>query len=122
MAIPGLHVDPHAAYSSLERLRDLALEHDAELFYAHDKESYPRYLKAPTFYSCTRRFARQRARSLSSRMAAQQDAASITLDIDRDRKQIRQQKQRAEIDLHEGADYAAPPRTRAIEHPGGDHE
>ncbi|MET0183671.1 MAG: N-acyl homoserine lactonase family protein [Caulobacterales bacterium] len=51
MAIPALHVDPRKAYSSMERLRDLAQEHDAELFFAHDKESFPNYLKAPYYYS-----------------------------------------------------------------------
>lgn len=51
MAIPGLHVDPRKAYATLERLRDLAREHDAELFFSHDKDSYPAYLKAPFFYS-----------------------------------------------------------------------
>lgn len=51
MAIPTLHVDPRKAYASMERLRDLAKEHDAELFFAHDKESFPKYLKAPGYYS-----------------------------------------------------------------------
>lgn len=51
MAIPGLHVDPRQAYSSMERLKAMALEEDAELFFSHDKESYPAYMKAPYFYS-----------------------------------------------------------------------
>jgi 4-pyridoxolactonase len=51
MAVPSLHVDPKAAYSSLERLRDLAQKHDAELFFSHDRESYPTYIKAPGYYS-----------------------------------------------------------------------
>jgi 4-pyridoxolactonase len=50
MAIQGLHVDPRKAYASLERLRDLAQEHDAEMFFGHDRESYPDYIKAPGHY------------------------------------------------------------------------
>ena len=57
---------PDATFVDDGRLIDLlritnrmfAQEHEAELFYAHDKESYPRYLKAPRFYSYTRKFAR----------------------------------------------------------------
>jgi 4-pyridoxolactonase len=51
MAIPSSHIDPFIAYSSIERLRDLARDHDAELFFSHDNVSYPNYLKAPGYYS-----------------------------------------------------------------------
>jgi glyoxylase-like metal-dependent hydrolase (beta-lactamase superfamily II) len=51
MAIPSLHDDPRKAYASLERLKALAEEKDAELFYSHDKENYQKYLKAPGYYS-----------------------------------------------------------------------
>ena len=50
MAIPGPHVDPKQAYGSLERLKQLADLHDAELFYSHDRESWPNYVKAPGSY------------------------------------------------------------------------
>lgn len=49
--IPALHVDPRKAYSSITRLKALAEEHDAEPFFAHDRESFPEYIKAPGYYS-----------------------------------------------------------------------
>jgi len=48
---PSLHDDARKAFASLRRLKALAVAHDAELFYSHDKENYSRYLKAPAFYS-----------------------------------------------------------------------
>jgi glyoxylase-like metal-dependent hydrolase (beta-lactamase superfamily II) len=50
MAIPSTHVDPVKGYQSMERLKTLAEQHDAELFFAHDSESYRHYLKAPAWY------------------------------------------------------------------------
>jgi hypothetical protein len=35
----------------MRRLAALAEEHDAELFYSHDADSYRGWLKAPAFYS-----------------------------------------------------------------------
>jgi 4-pyridoxolactonase len=35
----------------MEKLKALAEERDAELFYSHDPESWPDYVKAPAFYS-----------------------------------------------------------------------
>lgn len=49
--IASFHVDPIASVSSLDRLRVLAEERDAELFFSHDAESYESYIKAPGFYS-----------------------------------------------------------------------
>ncbi len=51
MAPPSLHDDPRKEYASLERLKALAQEHEAKLFFSHDNESYPSYVKAPGFYS-----------------------------------------------------------------------
>ncbi len=51
MCISSFHLDPVASVQSMERLKDLAQQHNAELFYSHDPESYPDYLKAPAFYS-----------------------------------------------------------------------
>jgi len=51
MTIASLHDDARKAFASLERLKALAVEHDAELFYSHDRENYSRYSKAPAFYS-----------------------------------------------------------------------
>ena len=50
MAMPSAHVDPIKGYRSLERLKALAEQHDAELFFSHDSESYKNYLKAPAWY------------------------------------------------------------------------
>ena len=50
-AIASFHVDPVASYQSMERLERLAEEHDAELFFSHDPESYGDYLKAPAYYA-----------------------------------------------------------------------
>ena len=50
-AIASFHVDPVASYESMERLERLAEEHDAELFFSHDPESYGDYLKAPAHYA-----------------------------------------------------------------------
>jgi len=51
MCISSFHLDPVASIASMERLKQLAEKHDAELFYSHDPESFPDYLKAPAFYS-----------------------------------------------------------------------
>jgi 4-pyridoxolactonase len=49
--IAGFHLDPTASVASMRRLAALAEEHDAELFYSHDADSYRGWLKAPAFYS-----------------------------------------------------------------------
>jgi 4-pyridoxolactonase len=51
MCISSFHLDPTANLKSMTRLKDLAAKHDAELFYSHDPDSFPNYLKAPAFYS-----------------------------------------------------------------------
>lgn len=51
MCISSFHLDPTASLQSMQRLKDLAEKHDAELFYSHDPESWPDYVKAPAFYS-----------------------------------------------------------------------
>ena len=51
MCISSFHLDPVASVQSLHRLKALAAEHDAELFYSHDPETYPSVLKAPAFYA-----------------------------------------------------------------------
>ena len=51
MCIASFHLDPVASVQSLHRLKELAEKHDAELFYSHDPESWPDYIKAPAFYS-----------------------------------------------------------------------
>jgi len=51
MCIASFHVDPAASLRSMERLKDLAGQHDAELFFSHEYESYSNYRKAPDCYS-----------------------------------------------------------------------
>lgn len=51
MAIATAHSDAKQAYASLERLKAMAAEHDAELFFSHDRDSWEDYVKAPGFYS-----------------------------------------------------------------------
>ncbi len=51
MCIASFHLDPVASVQSLQRLKDLAEKHDAELFYSHDPDTWPDYVKAPAFYS-----------------------------------------------------------------------
>lgn len=51
MCISSFHLDPVASLKSMQRLKDLAEKHDAELFYSHDPDSFGDYLKAPGYYS-----------------------------------------------------------------------
>ncbi|MFF0269907.1 N-acyl homoserine lactonase family protein [Kribbella sp. NPDC004536] len=49
--IPSFHFDPLAATRSIARLRKLAAEYDAELFFPHDPVAFEQYHKAPMFYT-----------------------------------------------------------------------
>jgi 4-pyridoxolactonase len=49
--ISGAHVDVKQTYGSLQRLRDLAAKHDAELFYSHDADAWARWQPSPGFYA-----------------------------------------------------------------------
>ncbi len=51
MCIQAGNHDPAAARGSLQRLKDLAEKHDAEIFFSHDAASWPKYFRAPGFYS-----------------------------------------------------------------------
>ncbi|HTB28973.1 MAG TPA: N-acyl homoserine lactonase family protein [Steroidobacteraceae bacterium] len=51
MCIQAGNHDPAVARGSLQRLKDLAEKHDAELFFSHDAASWPKYLRAPGSYS-----------------------------------------------------------------------
>ena len=46
----SFHIDPVAGVASMRRLRQLAEEHDAELMFSHDAESFASYRPAPAFY------------------------------------------------------------------------
>jgi 4-pyridoxolactonase len=49
--ISSFHLDPVASVKSMQRLKDIAAKHDAEIFYSHDPESWPSYVKAPGYYA-----------------------------------------------------------------------
>jgi 4-pyridoxolactonase len=51
MCISSFHLDPVANLKSMQRLKDLAAKHDAELFFSHDLESFATYQKGANFYS-----------------------------------------------------------------------
>jgi 4-pyridoxolactonase len=49
--ISGFHYDAVASVASMRRLAALAVEHDAELFFSHDADSYRDWQKAPAYYT-----------------------------------------------------------------------
>lgn len=49
--IANAHSDVRKTHESLQRLRDLAQQHDAELFYSHDPVAWESWKPAPNFYS-----------------------------------------------------------------------
>lgn len=50
MVVGGFHLDPVAGTRSLQRLKDLAAEHDAELFTSHSMPEFETWRKAPEWY------------------------------------------------------------------------
>jgi 4-pyridoxolactonase len=50
MAIASAHSSPKQAYESLGRLKALADQHNAELFFSHDSEAWTGFRLAPLFY------------------------------------------------------------------------
>jgi 4-pyridoxolactonase len=51
MIISSFHLDPVANIRSMERLKELTVKYDAELFFSHDAENYKTYRKGADFYS-----------------------------------------------------------------------
>ncbi|KCZ94208.1 4-pyridoxolactonase [Hyphomonas johnsonii] len=49
--IANAHTDVRDAHTSLQRLRDLAEQYDAELFYSHDPDAWRDWKPAPAHYS-----------------------------------------------------------------------
>jgi len=47
---PGFHYDPVAGVRSIERVRQLAAEHEADIFFSHDMDAWNGYKHAPDFY------------------------------------------------------------------------
>jgi 4-pyridoxolactonase len=54
MIVPGFHVDPVAGYRSLERVKSLRSQHDAEIFWGHPPGDSLVYEKAPAWYGDNR--------------------------------------------------------------------
>lgn len=47
----SFHSKPEQLIKSMQRIRDLVKEHDAEILFSHDAEDYAKYLKAPAYYT-----------------------------------------------------------------------
>ena len=47
---PGFHNNPHDGVLSIRRVKELAAEHGAELFYSHDMDAWQTYRHAPDCY------------------------------------------------------------------------
>jgi len=47
---PGFHIDPRAGVRSIQRVKDVAAEHGADVFFSHDPEAFLEYKHAPDFY------------------------------------------------------------------------
>lgn len=46
----GFHIDPVAGVRSIRRVRALAEEHDADIFFTHDMDAWETYRHAPHYY------------------------------------------------------------------------
>jgi 4-pyridoxolactonase len=51
MCISSFHLDPTLSLKSMKRLKALAEQHDAELFYSHDLESFKGYQSGANYYT-----------------------------------------------------------------------
>jgi 4-pyridoxolactonase len=51
MCISSFHLDPTASLKSMKRLKTLAEQHDAELFYSHDLASIKVYQTGANYYA-----------------------------------------------------------------------
>jgi len=47
---PGFHYDPVAGVTSIERVKQVAAENEAEIFFSHDMDAWNGYKHAPDFY------------------------------------------------------------------------
>jgi len=47
---PGFHIDPRAGVRSIARVKDVAAEHGADIYFSHDAEAFATYKHAPDFY------------------------------------------------------------------------
>ena len=47
---PGFHIDPRAGVRSIARVKEVATEHGADIYFSHDAEAFTTYKHAPDFY------------------------------------------------------------------------
>jgi 4-pyridoxolactonase len=47
---PGFHIDPRAGVRSIARVKDVAAEHGADVYFSHDMDAFATYKHAPDFY------------------------------------------------------------------------
>lgn len=47
---PGFHIDPVAGVRSIRRLKELAEEHGADIYFSHDMDAWHGYKHAPDYY------------------------------------------------------------------------
>jgi len=47
---PGFHIDPRAGVRSIARVKDVAAEHGADIYFSHDAEAFSTYKHAPDHY------------------------------------------------------------------------
>jgi 4-pyridoxolactonase len=47
---PGFHIDPVAGVRSIRRIKSLAEEHGADVYFSHDMDAWQTYKRAPDFY------------------------------------------------------------------------
>ena len=47
---PGFHIDPRAGVRSIQRVKDVAAERGADVFFSHDPEAFQAYKHAPDYY------------------------------------------------------------------------
>ncbi len=47
---PGFHIDPVAGVRSIRRIKELAEEHGADVYFSHDMDAWQGYRHAPEFY------------------------------------------------------------------------
>jgi 4-pyridoxolactonase len=47
---PGFHIDPRAGVRSIARVKEVAAEHGADIYFSHDPEAFTTYRHAPDFY------------------------------------------------------------------------
>ena len=47
---PGFHIDPRAGVRSIARVKEVAAEHGADIYFSHDAEAFATYKHAPDYY------------------------------------------------------------------------